>query len=268
MSKVYTLKETEGFSIDQYNNSISTLNNIVIEKAKDQDEYWYWIDGKSSRVVIISFDEKTVEIKNMFMSSKEDYLFTNILVEKMVSLFGGKIFNEMGEKLSHLIYNEEKIETCIDEDFDLTIAMMVNEHHTEFTTVATRRIYLGPKMFNRLKHLNRELRKEAIFNTILKINYGYPDYDYGDFYYMDLDRTTEMQIYRFEPVLIKKYDSLAFIDEKNMIFITNDILNTILPEEWTLLDEYQVIAPVLSDESWEKFVNKAKNHDLWGKPAK
>ena len=46
------------------------------------------------------------------------------------------------------------------------------------------------------------------------------------------------------------------------IIITNDILNTILPDNWTLVDEYTIVAPITDQYQWEKLLKQAKERDL------
>ena len=45
--------------------------------------------------------------------------------------------------------------------------------------------------------------------------------------------------------------------------ITNEILNTILPSNWTLIDEYTIVAPSINQSEWKKLLTHAKKYDLW-----
>ena len=64
--------------------------------------------------------------------------------------------------------------------------------------------------------------------------------------------------------LIGKYDNIMLNrDGQNPIMISNQTLNTILPQQWTLYDEYTIAAPELSDEEWELLKNKAITYDIF-----
>ena len=52
-------------------------------------------------------------------------------------------------------------------------------------------------------------------------------------------------------------------DGQNPIMITNQTLNTILPEKWKLYDEYTIAAPELSNEEWELLKDRASTYDIF-----
>lgn len=55
------------------------------------------------------------------------------------------------------------------------------------------------------------------------------------------------------------------INQERQIVITNDQLNTILPAQWKLLDDYTVLAPPLPDKDWLAFRLEAAKMDLYDK---
>ncbi len=63
---------------------------------------------------------------------------------------------------------------------------------------------------------------------------------------------------------IDKYDYILFPkNESEIIAITNDTLNTILPESWQRVDEYTIVAPILSEDEFEKLVAQAEKLDQY-----
>jgi hypothetical protein len=52
-------------------------------------------------------------------------------------------------------------------------------------------------------------------------------------------------------------------EEPNPIMINNKLLNDILPTKWELIDEYTIVAPILSKNDWVALKNKAKKNDMF-----
>ena len=49
-----------------------------------------------------------------------------------------------------------------------------------------------------------------------------------------------------------------------MIFITNEILNQNLPENWKLIDEYTIVASAMSSTEYESLVHSLLQYDCKG----
>ena len=131
-----------------------------------------------------------------------------------------------------------------------------------------REVHFGKRLCNILKSLKGAHLKNSIFDLILTVNYRIPNYETGN---VLLASKSEDDVKRMKVLtneadrIIGKCDYLLIFiaKEQNPIAITNEILNTILPSNWTLVDEYTVVAPITSDSEWKKLLTNAQKHDLW-----
>ena len=59
--------------------------------------------------------------------------------------------------------------------------------------------------------------------------------------------------------MIDKYDYILFgKNEEEIIAIDNDTLNTILPSSWQRVDEYTIVAPMLSENEFMELKERAE----------
>ena len=64
--------------------------------------------------------------------------------------------------------------------------------------------------------------------------------------------------------IIDKYDFILLqTTEEQPIMITNEILNSMLPSNWQLVDEFTIVAPITSQDEWNKLLTNAKKQDLF-----
>ena len=136
-----------------------------------------------------------------------------------------------------------------------------------------RSVHLGKTVFKKLVHLEEGKVIAELEKLIKDINYSYPVYSYGLIvsWKSDDGETIIEKINVLDNVthsMIDKYDYLMFnhpINQERQIVITNDQLNTILPKQWKLLDDYTILAPPLPDKDWFAFRLEATKIDLYDK---
>ena len=64
--------------------------------------------------------------------------------------------------------------------------------------------------------------------------------------------------------IIDKYDYILLQTLGDQpIMITNEILNSMLPSNWRLVDEFTVVAPKTDKNEWKNLLKCAKKYDLW-----
>ncbi len=119
-----------------------------------------------------------------------------------------------------------------------------------------------------LKELKEEQLKDKMFDIILNVNYKLPNFEYGNVMqigYTDEDKKTLKLLTNKTDYIIDKYDYILIDrdgEEQPPIMITNAILNTMLPSNWTLVDEFTVVAPMTDKNEWNKLLIEAEKHDL------
>ena len=98
----------------------------------------------------------------------------------------------------------------------------------------------------------------------MNVNYNWPDYDYGNV--MEVGEGFETKIVKLltneANCIIDKYDYLLLTKSENeLIALTNDDLNNILPESWQRVDEYTIVAPILADSAFLHLIAAAEQYN-------
>ena len=109
--------------------------------------------------------------------------------------------------------------------------------------------------------------KDKMYHIILNVNYQIPDFGYGNIMEV-INSNDEKKIMKLltneVDYIIDKYDFILLQTlEEQPIIITNAILNSILPSNWKLVDEFTVVAPITTQNDWKKLLTDAKKHDLF-----
>lgn len=226
-------------------------------------EYLYYVDKYSTKGVHIELTNKGYAIRNTVFSNKADMQLTNTLSTILSNLFKTPIVNE--EELPLLgksIFQPEEFENLMLCDAQSIIAL--SEHVEDLTLFGPlEMVHLGKDTAQKLSILKNNPQQlvtylEALF---LKVNYELP--------FKTLKPTLEIKTKSgqkwiaanyipSENWVLKKYDLLCLPNIDEMVLITNKNLNSVLPPNWKLIDEYTIVAPKLSDFEFQELLQKAK----------
>lgn len=245
----------------------NVLEDFAIEQ-RGETNFYMWINHKSTRGVDLSFEENNIlEIRNTILSNKHDYILTNKLIETIVHLTDGKILDEDDTKINAFpVFSEERIKTT--EINDCKTILLLSKSEQEIAIFGPiRKVHFGPKIYNKLKFSmeNEKEMVENVFKIILNVQYHIPNYEYGNILQTDNKNDEKPAILKLltneVDCLIDKYDYIIFNKDNKIIMITNNDLNSILPKQWNLVDEYTVIAPILPEKEWKTLVTNAEKID-------
>jgi len=264
MSVIHNILTKKSLDISNLNDFVSTIDNATFED-RGEGVYYYWIEGKSTRGFDITIDGDTIEIRNTILSNKPDYDLTNKVVEKILKLTDGLILDEDEEQVETLplFDNDRIIET---ELRDCEVIQILSKENEDVAIYGPKRkVHFGKRLHDSFKHLSGQELKEKIFDLIIKVNYQIPDFDYGNIMQVgntEDDKKIMKLLTNKTDCIIDKYDYiLLHTSDEKPIMITNEILNKMLPSNWTLVDEFTVVAPMTSEDEWEKLLTTAKQYD-------
>jgi hypothetical protein len=230
-------------------------------EARGEDDYFLYIYGESARGIDLTLENNVLEIRTTTLASNADYELANEVAKVTLNLFGGVIYNEEEELLqSNILFDEERINTIQAYDANTLKSLCALEKSISIYG-PMRQVHFGYNMFKVLEVFNNAALYEKMYKVIHAVQYELPDFNTGG-----VLKTGEGEDAKFIKVLasgfdyiIDKYDYLI-LDRKiegNMLMITNEILNTILPNSWKLMDEYTILAPALNENEWLELIEKA-----------
>lgn len=266
MSVIHNIINERPLDVSRLDKIISTIDGAIYED-RGQGVFYFWIDGKSTRGFDITLEQGYIEVRNTVLSNKHDYDLTNKIVAEIVALTGGIILNEDEEQvLSFPIFNRDKIDNSEIHDCE-TIQILSREHEDIAIYGPVRKVHFGKRLYEQFKELKGEKLRDKIFDLILNVNYQLPNFEYGNI--MQVGNTEEdkkiMKLLTNQTdYIIDKYDYiLLHTSSEQPIMITNNILNSMLPSNWKLVDEFTVVAPMTDESEWNKLLETAKKFDLW-----
>lgn len=241
-------------------------NNEISGEHRGGGVYYFYEWGKSSRGMDITILNENVEVRNTVLSNRADYELTNKLVYHLLLSTSGLLFTQEGEHIKSMIpFSDESINELIQRDGEL-IQQMSREHEDIALDGPIRKVHFGKRTHKQLSRYSKQQLPEKMLQLILHVNYGLPPFEYGNIMQFSKDGTrpkTAKVLTNKTDCIIDKYDCLLLINGKrNPVVITNEILNTILPDTWQLVDEFTVVAPILKQGHWKKLLEKAREFDL------
>lgn len=266
MSLIHNITAKHPLDIDKLNSYVSKIDNAIVE-WRDAGIYYYWIDGKSTRGFDITITDNIIEVRNTVLSNSHDYELTNQVVAEILNLTDGILLDEEEEQINTLpLFENDKIK-----EMEIMSCVHVRFMSKEYGHIAiygpVRKVHFGTKLYETYKELNDQQLVKKMFDLIVKVNYEIPNYDYGNVMEVgnpEDDKKIMKLLTNETDYIIDKYDYiLLHRPDETPIMITNEILNTMLPSNWTLVDEYTVVAPKTSNTEWKSLLNKAKDYDLW-----
>lgn len=131
-------------------------------------------------------------------------------------------------------------------------------------------MHFGKRLYEQFKALKGKQLKEKIFDLILTINYRIPNFSYGNILSVgntEDDKKIMQLLTNKTDCIIDKYDYILLhtSDKQPPIMITNNILNTMLPSNWNLIDEFTIVAPITDKNEWNRLLKNARKFDLQNK---
>lgn len=266
MSIIHNIFTKQPLEISKLNKFISKIDGATYAD-RCEGVFYFWVDKKSTRGFDITLEQDYIEVRNTVLSNKYDYDLTNKVVKEILALTDGIIINEDDELVTSLpIFDSDRItETEIDDCETIQGFSKENEDITIFGPI--RKVHFGKRLHEKFKDLKGEQLKDKIFDLILTVNYQIPNYDYGGV--IQIGRSNEdkkrMKLLINEAdYIIDKYDYILLQTLGDQpIMITNEILNSMLPSNWRLVDEFTVVAPKTDKNEWNNLLKCAKKYDLW-----
>jgi len=269
MSIVHNIIGKRPIDMSKIDTFVSNIDGAICEN-RGEGTYHFWIDGKSTRGFEITLERDSIEVRNMVLSNRYDYELTNKIVTKILSLTDGIILNEDEEKRTHYpIFDNDRItETEIQ---DCECICVLSKENDVAICGPIRNVHFGKRMHKEFESLKGEQLKNKIFDLILTVNYQLPFFEpSGIMRVSSPENEGKEKIMKFlseeTDYILSKYDYILLHNPDNSekpIMVTNEILNTILPPNWTLIDEYTVVAPGISQSVWRKLLTNAEKYDLW-----
>lgn len=269
MSIVHNIIGKRPIDMSKIDTFVSNIDGAICEN-RGEGIYHFWIDGKSTRGFEITLERDSIEVRNMVLSNRHDYELTNKIVAKILSLTDGIILNEDEEEKNHdPIFDNDRITETEAQDCEC-ICVLSKEHDVAICG-PIRNVHFGKRMYKQLKSFKDEQLKNKMFDLILTVNYQLPFFEPSGIMKVsspeDDDAGKIMKFLSEETdYILDKYDYILLHNPDNSekpIMVTNEILNTMLPPNWTLIDEYTVVAPSINNSEWKKLLTNALKYDLW-----
>lgn len=267
MSIVHNIIGKRPIDMSRIDTFVSNIDGAICEN-RGEKTYHFWIDGKSTRGFEITLERDSIEVRNLVLSNRYDYELTNKIVTKILSLIDGIILNEEDEEcVRYPIFDNDKItETEIQ---DCECVYILSKEHDVAICGPIRDVHFGKRMYKEFESLKGEQLRNKIFNLILTVNYKLPLFEPSGIMRVSSPENEE-KIMKFlseeTDYILGKYDYILLHNIENSekpIMITNEILNKILPPNWTLIDEYTIVAPSINQNEWKKLLTNSKKYDLW-----
>lgn len=233
---------------------------IKLELRRDETLYFWW-DNESTKGFDITFNDDYIEIRNTVLSNEFDFDLTNLIVSKIIEITNGVIFDETNKPVALPIFNKETIKKIELNDAKTISLFSEKETFTIFGPI--RKIHFGKRLHQKFKNLSNEALKNSYHQLIKTINFDYSKYEYGIFISLNEDEKRLKLLTNNTNVLIDQYDFIGFLlNNEEQVVITHDDLISILPVSWKLLDEYTIVAPILSEKEWRELLVNAKQLDI------
>ncbi|MEN2436572.1 hypothetical protein AAH994_14240 [Weeksellaceae bacterium A-14] len=279
MSQIHYLKIAKPVDFAVLEKEIKSRLGHVEAEQRESNLFYFWIPEKSARGVDFTFERADwIEIRNTVCSNAADYLLTNHLAEAFCELFDGQLYKDnedfdedcddpedefLPESLP--VFEQKKAEEQMKTDANLFRILIQNRQSPITIYGPVRTVHFGKDLMEYWRDLNHEELGQEMENVILNVNYGLPDFEYGNIMQMgDGEDQKILKLLTNNTCLIDKYDYLMLKRTENseniedFIVITNDDLNQILPESWKRVDEYHIVAPELPEDEFRNLIQNAE----------
>lgn len=274
MSILNYIKTKKDFSFEVLISALKKEYDIIQFEQRSPVLCFMWMEDFSTRGVDVSMDEVNwIELRNTILSNDVDYQLTELLATAICSLFDGNLYqyNENFDeetdapdkeylKANLPLFEEDFINKQFQEDVGTLGAFIAAQKGAFGIWGPKKEVQLGPNFYGTMSDKTQSEQAEIVLKKMLEVNYAYPNFPYGNF--MSTGEGSDMiklkLISNAGDYMITKYDFIVFQkNETESIMLTNDTFNTILPDSWRLLDEYNVLAPQLTEEEFEQLKQRA-----------
>jgi len=238
-------------------------------EIRSEDVWYFYIKNESARGVDFSKEDYGYEIRNTIMSNEADYRLAAALAKYSAIFTKGRIRNEDGKYVNpEQIFSKEDIKSNLQNDARMIQILSGQKEEIKIFGPEGGSVYFGTKTHQMFKPYENDpaMLADKMNQLIMNVLYGLPA--------TEGDTIMEVQgknggkdlilkvISRNNKYVIKKYDYIILTtenqDKNGLLMITNELLNTILPDEWELVDEFTIVAPSLSEASWNKLISRAQ----------
>lgn len=253
--------------------AIFSNNGAISLEQRNENLCYFWQNNNSTRGIDVTFENGLIELRNTIMSNETDFQITKFLAHLICENFKGEIFVEYDDdddtddeslKLVPVglnIFNNDEIEEI--QLNDVSSMRAIIEQTGNYITLfgPIRKVHFGTDFMNTYKDKTDIELKTIMHDLIKKVNYQIPNYEYGNIMETgDGDNKKILKLITNQvDCMIDKYDYILFgKNEEEIIAIDNDTLNTILPNSWQRVDEYTIVAPMLSENEFMELIEKAE----------
>ena len=238
---------------------------------------YFWLHGRSTRGVDVSVErENWIEIRTTSFSNAADYHLTNELVGSICQLSNGELYKENEDYdeddadtqeyiITYLpVFPREEWEKLLVQD-TASLRIVITQLEETITLFGPiRKTHFGLHIIKSFQEKTDQQLAGLLEKICLNVNYNWPDYDYGNV--MEVGEGFETKIVKLltneANCIIDKYDYLLLTKSENeLIALTNDDLNNILPESWQRVDEYTIVAPILADSAFLHLIAAAEKYN-------
>lgn len=266
MSLIHNIIIKRPFELSELDEIVLSIDGVRLQN-RGEGTFYLWVDGKSSRGIDVTFEQGFIEIRNTILSNIYDYELTNKIVKELLIKSEGILLNEDNAEVSNFpIYHKDLINEIELHDSNVINSLLkAGEDITIYGPI--RKVHFGKNLYHDFKKLKDKALKERMLDLILTVNYQIPNYEYGNVMQIgdsEEDKKVLKLLTNEADCIIDKYDFILLnTNDERPIMITNEILNTMLPSNWVLVDEFTIVAPLTNQEEWKELLSKAERFDMW-----
>lgn len=289
MSRCFYVKDVDGFiNLEKAKKAIQKMmNKGIIVALNEYDETeglggCIYIQGEASRGIHLYKDENNIVVKINVLSNYADYIIARIILDMLNQIFAKDIYDEEDNIVNVREYfTDEKIQELQEVDAKMFLVALKNngEDNIQILGIA-RSVYFGKNITEKLlEYENDSAALVKIIDMVMNhVQYELPDYNMpGSALIRPKDSEDEKDFMKIRMMfegndyILQDYDFLIIrgnASEDEIIFIDNKDLVEICKQIYTkdsgfeLADDFTVVFPKLEGESWNKFIELArqKNH--------
>ncbi len=241
---------------------------LLLGEQKSEDVFYFYQDKKSIRGVYFSKETYGYELRLTILSSNAD---------RQIAFYILIYFINFVREATYVLESEttksqdimERLENDTFTDDAALIKTLVKHEGSPFTFYGPKgEFYIGPMVLQKIQ-CDKEGWEERLQILVVKVQYELPPSESDTVLEMGDEEEKKILklVNREVSYVLKKYDYLIFTKNKkvatfeNMIFITNEILNQHLPENWSIIDEYTIVAPALTNEEYNLLIDNLLDYD-------
>lgn len=255
MSKFYFIKPYKAFDPQKLLNNVTKWHGVKFQNP-NYDEWLFWVENESTRGVEVTYDDPYIEICVFILSNHIDYQLVNWIGQAIAEEFGGICENEDQNINLKAIISLTSTQERFENDFKV-VSSLAKRKDTITIYGPHRPVYIGYNFISRLETMDDAAMQLELW--ILHLQYKLPltSGSYIEIKHPDEPKYVKtLQLNDYQ--IIGKFDYLAIeTGSDEVCIITNDDLNTILPDTWILIDEYTIEAQPLNQKAQLDLLHRA-----------